>query len=90
MVIRRDWSVIKQVIQFLIVDLQESALNDEFCFLFSLINFIKYQPNDPRNDSQVFILKTNCVTTAHGKGLTTSSLSIGKYCSIVSLETAKD
>lgn len=81
--------MIKKVVKFFVVDFKEGALYYELGLLLPFIHLIKYESNNSRNDSEVFIFQANGVTTTHCEGLTTACLTISQDCGIVSRETAQ-
>lgn len=73
--------------ELFIVYLQEGALDDELSFVLPFLHFLEDQFDHSWNDPQIFILQPYCVPTTHSVSLATASLTIGKYCCIVALET---
>lgn len=68
--------VVKEVVQFLIVNLEEGALDDNVGLVLSLLHFLKDQLDNSRDDAQIILLKTDGVPATHCESLSTTCLTI--------------
>lgn len=82
--------MVKEIVQFFIVDFEKGALDYDIRDALSLFNFLENEFDNPWDDTKISFTKSNSVATSHCVSFAGASLTISKNSGVKALETSQD